>query len=101
VANLRGMIEASKGLNLDVAVADILPFNRFHPQADPLIAALNAQIHLMARQERVPVLPFHDTLQDPATPGLIKAEYVSADGEHPSVQGYRRLGEGAFTPPGE
>jgi lysophospholipase L1-like esterase len=99
-ANLRDIVRSSKRLNLDVAIADVLPFNRFHPQADPLIAALNAQIHRMGAQEHVPVLPFHAAIEDPNDPGLIKAEWVSPDGEHPSVEGYRRLGEVAFRPPG-
>jgi lysophospholipase L1-like esterase len=100
-ANLRGMVRFSKQLNLDVAVADVLPFNRFHPQADPLIAALNAQIQRIGQQEHVPVLPFHDTLEDPRSPGLMKAGFVSPDREHPSVAGYRQLGEEAFRPPGD
>jgi lysophospholipase L1-like esterase len=100
VANLRGMIRAAKQLDLDVAIADVPPFNRFHPQVDPLIAALNAQIHLIGGQEHVPVLPFHAAIEDPNDPGLIKAEWISPDGEHPSVEGYRRLGEVAFRPPG-
>jgi lysophospholipase L1-like esterase len=98
-ANLRGMVRASKQLNLDVAIADVLPLNRFHPEADAQIAALNARIHRIGVQEDVPVLPFHDTLEDPNAPGLIKAGWISPDGEHPSVEGYRRLGEVAFQPP--
>ena len=44
------------------------------------------------------MLPFHDTLEDPSAPGRMKAEWT-ADGDHPSVEGYRRLGEIAFQPP--
>jgi lysophospholipase L1-like esterase len=99
-ANLRGMVRAAKDLNLDVALADILPLNRGHPQADPVIAELNRRIHAIGEQEGVTVLPFHETLEDPSAPGRIKPEWT-ADGEHPSVEGYRRLGEIAFKPPGE
>ena len=41
------------------------------------------------------MLPFHDTLEDPELPGRMKAEWT-ADGNHPSVEGHRRLGELAF-----
>jgi lysophospholipase L1-like esterase len=46
----------------------------------------------------VPVLPFHDTLEDPQRPGRMRAE-LTADGDHPSVAGYRLLGERAFSLP--
>jgi lysophospholipase L1-like esterase len=46
----------------------------------------------------VPLLPFHDTLEDPDRPGRMGEEWTS-DGDHPSVEGYRRLGESAFRLP--
>ena len=48
---------------------------------------------------RVALLPFHDTLEDPKQPGRMKDEWTHADGDHPSVEGYRRLGEVAFRLP--
>jgi lysophospholipase L1-like esterase len=41
------------------------------------------------------MLPFHDTLEAPECPGRMRDEWTS-DGDHPSVDGYRRLGELAF-----
>lgn len=43
-----------------------------------------------------PLLPFHDTLEDPGRPGRMKDELPNPDGDHPSIDGYRRLGELAF-----
>jgi lysophospholipase L1-like esterase len=37
------------------------------------------------------VLPFHDALEDPERPGLMREQWTS-DGDHPSVEGYRVLG---------
>ena len=45
----------------------------------------------------MPQLPFHDTLEDPEHPGRMKPEWTDPDGDHPSVAGYRRLGELAFS----
>ncbi|MFL5906485.1 MAG: SGNH/GDSL hydrolase family protein, partial [Solirubrobacterales bacterium] len=98
-ANLRGMVEAAKEENLDVALADVLPVNPAHPAGDPLIAELNRRISAIAHSEEVILLPFHQTLEDRQAPGTMPSEWT-ADGLHPSVEGYRRLGELAFEPPG-
>ena len=97
LANLRGMVRAAKRKNLDVAVADVLPYGPA-PQADPVIDELNRRIAAMARSTGATVLPFHRALEDPDHQGRMKAEWT-ADGIHPSVEGYRRLGELAFKPP--
>jgi lysophospholipase L1-like esterase len=98
-ANLRAMVRRGKALGLDVAVADVLPWNNGWPEAEPQIRELNALIAELARDEDVPLLPFHDTLEDPDHPGRMKAEWTHADGDHPSADGYRRLGELAFRLP--
>ena len=97
LANLRGMVRAAKRKNLDVAVADVLPYGPA-PQADPVIDELNRRIAAMAHSTGATVLPFHRVLEDPDHQGRMKAEWT-ADGIHPSVEGYRRLGELAFKPP--
>jgi lysophospholipase L1-like esterase len=97
VANLRRMVRAAKQENLDVAVADVLPYGPA-PQANPVIDELNRRIAGMARSAGATVLPFHRVLEDPDHQGRMKAEWT-ADGIHPSVEGYRRLGELAFEPP--
>ncbi len=40
-------------------------------------------------------LPFHDTLADPAEPTRMR-HGLTDDGDHPSVEGHRLLGEQAF-----
>jgi lysophospholipase L1-like esterase len=80
---------------LRVAVCDVLPWNNGWPRQEAPIRALNALIAAFG----VPLLPFHDTLEDPGQPGRMKAEWTDADGDHPSVAGYRRLGELAFRLP--
>jgi lysophospholipase L1-like esterase len=98
-ADLRAMVEAGKKLGLQVAIADVLPWNNGWPDAETRIRRLNALIADIARTEDVLLLPFHDTLEDPERPGRMKEEWVHPDGDHPSVAGYRRLGELAFRLP--
>jgi lysophospholipase L1-like esterase len=90
--NLRAMVRRGKELELRVAVIDVLPWNNGWPGAEPMIRRLNVLIAALARDENIPLLPFHDTLEDPDHPGRMRADWTS-DGDHPSVEGYRRLGE--------
>jgi lysophospholipase L1-like esterase len=92
--NLAAMVARGRDVGLGVAVADALPWNNGWPRAEQPIRRLNE----LAREERVPVLPFYETLQDPARPGRMKEEWTS-DGDHPSVEGYRLLAERAFRLP--
>ncbi|MDQ2967506.1 MAG: GDSL-type esterase/lipase family protein [Actinomycetota bacterium] len=90
--NLRAMVQRGKELGLRVAVIDVLPWNNGWPGAEPQIRRLNALIAELAQAEGVPLLPFHDTLEDSDRPGRMRADWTS-DGDHPSVEGHRRLGE--------
>jgi lysophospholipase L1-like esterase len=94
--DLRAMVRRGKELDLRVALADVLPWNNGWPDADDPIRRLNALVAEIARDEDVPLLPFHDTLEDPDRPGRMREEWTS-DGDHPSIAGYRRLGELAFS----
>jgi lysophospholipase L1-like esterase len=94
-ANLRAMVERGLALGLRVAACDVLPWNGGWPNTEAPIRALNVLIHELD----VPVLPFHATLEDPAAPGRMKREWCNEDGDHPSIAGYRRLGELAFRLP--
>jgi lysophospholipase L1-like esterase len=97
-ANLLGMVQAGKARDLRVAVAELLPWNNGYPQADPEIRRLNRLIHEFAAAESVTVLPFYGTLEDGERPGRMQERWTD-DGDHPSIDGYRRLGELAFRLP--
>ena len=92
--NLRVIISRGQGLGVRVAVANVLPWNNGWPRAEAPIRELNALIEELG----VPVLPFYETLESPHAPGRMREEWTS-DGDHPSVEGYRRLGELAFRIP--
>jgi lysophospholipase L1-like esterase len=93
--NLRTMVRRGKELGLRVLLVDLLPWNNGWPDAEPKIRRLNELIAEIARDEDVTLVPFHDTLEDPDHPGRMREEWTS-DGDHPSIEGYRRLGEVAF-----
>jgi lysophospholipase L1-like esterase len=81
--NLEAMVERGRRAGLAVAVPDVLPWPAGHARAASEIARLNERIHAI---DGVTQLPFHDTL------ARVSFDW-SDDGDHPSVEGYRLLGE--------
>jgi lysophospholipase L1-like esterase len=92
------MVRRGKELGLKVALADVLPWNNGYSKTDGPIRDLNARLEAIAAEEGVPLLSFFATLEDPERPGRMREEWTS-DGDHPSVEGYKRLGELAFQAP--
>ena len=93
--NLEEMLERGRAAGLALAVADVLPWNNGDERAAADIDRLNTLIRELAARARVTFLPFHDTLADPANPARM-GECLTDDGDHPSVEGHRLLGEQAF-----
>jgi lysophospholipase L1-like esterase len=96
--DLEAMVRRAKELAEVVLLPNVLPWNNGWPEAEPKIRQLNTLIEELAGSESVTLLPFHETLEDPGRPGRMKAEWTP-DGNHPSVEGHRRLGELAFELP--
>ena len=97
-ADLRAMVRSSKELAPVVLLANVLPWNNGWPGAERKIRSLNALIAELGASEAVPVLPFHETLEDTQAPGRMRSDWTP-DGNHPSVEGHRRLGELALSLP--
>jgi lysophospholipase L1-like esterase len=95
LTNLREMVRRGLAAGVHVAIANVLPWNNGHPARDPAIRELNAGLAALAASERIELLDFHATLEDPARPGTMRDDWT-AEGDHPSLAGYRRLGELAF-----
>ena len=91
-ADLERMVRRGKTLGLRVALVELLPWNNGYPAADPSIHELNRLIGGIGREEDVPVFAWYRLLEDPDAPGRMRREWT-ADGDHPSVEGYRRLAE--------
>jgi len=85
--NLAAIVARGRALGLPVALADVLPWPDGDDRAARKILRLNELIHAI---EGVIPLPFHDTLARLDVPW-------SDDGDHPSVEGHRLLGEAAVT----
>jgi acyl-CoA thioesterase-1 len=93
VENLRTIVRGAKQRGVLVVVANVLPWNNGWPEAEAKIRRLNELIADLAAAEGIVLLDFHSVLEDPDAPGRMQAELAHDDGDHPSVAGYRRLGE--------
>jgi lysophospholipase L1-like esterase len=89
--NLRGIVRRGKALKIPVAIANVLPWNTGPAGSARQIRRLNRLVGAIGRSEDIPVLPFHQTLEDPGNPNRMPAR-LTVEGKHPSVAGYRRLG---------
>jgi len=96
--NLAGMVERGRRVGLRVALADVLPWSNGDARAANAIVRLNTLIRAVADGLGVPLLTFHDTLVNPAQPQRMRDDWTD-DGDHPSVEGHRMLGERAFRQP--
>ncbi|MFZ0342829.1 MAG: GDSL-type esterase/lipase family protein, partial [Gaiellaceae bacterium] len=85
------MLERGRAAGLAFAVADVLPWNNGDARTADDIRRLNVLIERLG----APLLPFHDTLADPADPARMR-DGLTDDGDHPSIDGHRLLGERAF-----
>jgi lysophospholipase L1-like esterase len=94
VRDLEAMLERGHAAGTALAVTDVLPWNNGDERAATEIARLNALI----RELGATLLPFHDALADPADPTRMR-DGLTDDGDHPSVEGHRLLGERAFRLP--
>jgi lysophospholipase L1-like esterase len=96
-ANLAGMVHRARNAGLRVALANVLPWNNGGADAAGDIARLNELIKAIADNVGVPLFPFNETLADASRPSRMR-EDLTEDGDHPSVEGHRLLGERAFSP---
>ena len=80
--DLAAMVGKGRSLGLGVALADVLPWPAGDERAAREIERLNELIHAIADAT---LLPFHDS--------LAAVEGWSDDGDHPSIEAHRLLGE--------
>jgi len=92
--NLEAMLGRGRAAGVALAVADVLPWNNGDERASEEIRRLNTAIRQLAATTGAVLLPFHDTLVDPADPSRM-GKGLTDDGDHPSIAGHRRLGEHA------
>ena len=96
--NLEDMLDRGRAAALALALADVLPWNNGDPRAAEHIARLNALVRQLAAAAGATLLPFYDTLVDAAEPHRM-GPGLTDDGDHPSIDGHRLLGEHAFRLP--
>lgn len=98
VENLGAMLDRGRAAGLGLAVTDVLPWNNGDARTAEAILSLNALISELAERAGATLLPFHDTLADPSDPSRMR-DRLTDDGDHPSIEGHRLLGERAFRLP--
>ena len=96
-ANLAGMMHRARHAGLRVALIDVLPWNNGDSRAAGDIEKLNGLIRSIAEGHDVPLFRFSEVLADPSRPSRMR-ETLTDDGDHPSVEGHRLLGERGFVP---
>ncbi len=92
--NIAAMLERGRAAGLALAVADVLPWNNGDARTAADIGSLNELIGLFGST----LLTFNATLADPAEPSRMR-DGLTDDGDHPSIEGHRLLGERAFRLP--
>jgi lysophospholipase L1-like esterase len=95
---LLAMVRSAKAKGLRVGIVEVIPIRDPPPNIVAAIADLNIRIAGIARSEGVRLIRWHHLLEDPAQPGAMLDRFTT-DGIHPTVAGYRLLGE-AITVPG-
>jgi lysophospholipase L1-like esterase len=95
--NLRAMVRRGTQRGLRVAIAELLPWNNGFPDAVSAVDALNEDIRAIGDEEGATVLAFYEALEDPANPDRMR-EQLTIDGDHPSLEGHRRLGAAVRLP---
>ncbi|MGZ4332996.1 MAG: SGNH/GDSL hydrolase family protein [Gaiellaceae bacterium] len=96
--DLGAMLNRGRAAGLALAVTDVLPWNNGDKRTAADIGRLNALIADIAVTSAASLLPFHDTLADPTDPTRMRGG-LTDDGDHPSIEGHRLLGERAFRLP--
>jgi lysophospholipase L1-like esterase len=95
--NLDSMVLRGRALHLRVAIAELIPNDNFD-EILPGIARLNEGLSAIAADRGMPLLRFHAALDDPDRPGRIRPGCTD-DGNHPNIEGHRRVGELGFQLP--
>lgn len=90
-AEIEDMVSRARAAGTRPILVDVLPWNNGYPDAAPAIDELNRLIDEIGAEADVPVVAFYDSLEDPRAAGRMADEWT-IDGDHPSVEGYRRLG---------
>jgi len=96
--DIETMLARGLDAGLALAVADVLPWDNGDEHAAAAIRRLNELIGELAAAASATLLPFHDTVADSHDPQRMRSG-LSDDGDHPSIEGHRLLGERAFRLP--
>lgn len=95
IAAYSQMIERAHAHGIKIYGATISPFNNdyYHPTAETEADRLAVNAWIRAPGHFDAVIDFDQILRDPANPGRLNPAYDSGDHLHPSIEGYKVMGE--------
>lgn len=91
-ATMRQMVERGRADGRSVFVANALPVNIRDPRLPQGLTHKIRRLNALVQRLGAPVIDFFAILEDPAGSDRMRGEWT-AEGLHPSVEGYRLLGE--------
>ncbi len=91
VEDIDGMIRKAQERVPDVFYANVLPWNNGDDDAAERILRLNERVAELAAVHGITLLDFYATLESPDARRRMAGEWT-VEGNHPSVEGHKRLG---------
>ena len=88
--HLRRLYERARQHGIDVLACTILPYNGSGVRVQARMAEVNGWIRDYARAHSLELCDLFPVMEDPEHPGGLRE---TADGIHPDVDGYRRMGD--------
>jgi lysophospholipase L1-like esterase len=97
VQNLQAMVRKAKAMGLRVGITELLPVRNPEPAFADTIELLNSRIEGIARTDGARLYRWYHLVEDPNQSGSLRAD-LTTDGLHPTVAGYRLLGDAITVP---
>jgi lysophospholipase L1-like esterase len=90
IKNLEALYQRAQAANLKVLVCTVLPYNEASPKIRAAMSEVNVWIEAYARKNNLGFCDTYRAVEDPNRPGFLLG---SADGIHPDIATYRKMGE--------
>ena len=90
IQNLKKMYERARQQKIQVVACTIIPYNGMGPTVESRMREVNGWIRRTAQEQNLAFCDLYHVVENPKHPGTLM---TTADGLHPDVEGYRKMGE--------